>query len=221
MNKNSSKKRDFPLPRRKESEAGGTGMVHEEEEEEQPFNPSKATKQTTKRAQEPCHLPRKGRPFACSYYFPCQKPKMHGIDSLVGITLKQCPAITIRRRKKKDLFATGMRSAWHWMERSGGGDGQQYSTSMVATGALLSLLRWLRTCRCRSSSSSCRRRCLSDSCGRPPAFPAAAADPATKSAATSASATKHALAAAMDSLALPQSPLAEQPKRRRAGRRVN
>jgi hypothetical protein len=94
-----------------------------------------------------------------------------------------------------------MRSAWPWMERSGGGDGQQYSTSMVASGALLSLLRWLRTCRCRSS---CRRRCLSDSCGRPPAFPAAAAaDPATKSAATSASATMHALAAAMDSLALP------------------
>lgn len=105
------------------------------------------------------------------------------------------------KKKKRDLFGTGMRSAWPWMERSGGGDGQQYSTSMVASGALLSLLRWLRTCRCRSS---CRRRCLSVSCERPPAFPAAAAaDPATKSAATSASATKHALAAAMDSLALP------------------
>lgn len=117
MNKNSSKKRDFPLPRRKESEAGGTGMVHEEEEEEQPFNPSKATKQTTKRAQEPCHLPRKGRPFACSYYFPCQKPKMHGIDSLVGITLKQCPAITIRRKKNETSLGRECEAHGHgWNE---------------------------------------------------------------------------------------------------------
>ena len=35
-------KRDFLLPRRKESEPDGTGMVHEE----QPFNPSKAAKWT-------------------------------------------------------------------------------------------------------------------------------------------------------------------------------
>jgi hypothetical protein len=44
------------------------------------------------------------------------RAKMHGIDLLVGITLKQCPAITIRRRKKKRPLATGMRSAWPWMD---------------------------------------------------------------------------------------------------------
>lgn len=49
-------KRDFLLPRRKESEPDGTGMVHEE----QPFNPSKETKwtkrprQARRHKQEPC-----------------------------------------------------------------------------------------------------------------------------------------------------------------------
>ena len=64
---------------------------------------------------------------------------------------------------------------------------------MVASGALLRRLRWLRTCRCRSN-------CLSVSDPRPLTFPsAAAAAPSRKSAATRASATKHALAdAAID-----------------------
>jgi len=49
-------KRDFLLPRRKESKPDGTGMVHEE----QPFNPSKETKwtkrprQARRHKQEPC-----------------------------------------------------------------------------------------------------------------------------------------------------------------------
>lgn len=47
-------------------------MVHDEEEE-QPFNPSKATKQTTKRAQEPCHLPWKGAAFRLLLLLPVPK----------------------------------------------------------------------------------------------------------------------------------------------------
>ena len=96
--------------------------------------------------------------------------------------------------KENEISDKGTRNASNGLVRSargGGGEGMVGgSTSMVASGALLRRLRWLRTCRCRRS---CRRRCFS---GAAPAFPAAAV-PSRNSAAATASATKHARAAAM------------------------
>jgi hypothetical protein len=99
MNKNSSKKRDFPLPRRKESEPGGTGPDGPRRgggAAIQPFQSDQVDDQARARTLPPA-FERGGLSPAPT----TSRAKMHGIDLLVGITLKQCPAITIRRRKKK------------------------------------------------------------------------------------------------------------------------
>lgn len=105
MNKNSSKKRDFPLPRRKESEPGGTGPDGPRRgggAAIQPFQSDQVDDQARARTLPPA-LERGGLSPAPT----TSRAKMHGIDSLVGITLKQCPAITIRRRKKKRPLCDG------------------------------------------------------------------------------------------------------------------
>jgi hypothetical protein len=158
--KNSSEKRDFfLLPRRKETEPRCIWMVHKE----QPFNPSKETRWTSAKQQD-CKsmehknpLPRKGGfllllpPCKMQYLF------LSFVSAQMWIRLDS-HSHNSKETKRNSWQRNGNRvertgRARRAAEREDGGEWKEglaakyVCTSMVASGALLRRLRWLRTCR--------------------------------------------------------------------------